>query len=109
MEEELVDTHCFLQATFHLTLIFRTPQIKQLEYKGRNILKKLFEAFMENYTGGKSASNSSRRNWKRPFGKSRRKTGRLLGDYLSSLSDAACIRIYRRLFDPPTAPLPTFT
>lgn len=81
-------------------LIFHTPQIKQLEYKGRNILTKLFVAFNENYTSGKKRLELLPKNVEAEIDKDPIQTQRLLGDYLSSLTDAACIRIYRRLFDP---------
>ncbi|MGB8355820.1 MAG: dNTP triphosphohydrolase [Chthoniobacteraceae bacterium] len=81
-------------------LIFHTPQIKQLEYKGRNILTGLFQSFQENYSLGKEALQLLPQNVEVLLKTNPGATNRLLGDYLSGLTDAACIRIYRRLFDP---------
>lgn len=81
-------------------LIFHTPQIKQLEYKGRNILTGLFESILENYSLGKKSLQLLPQNVEALLLKTPGETHRLLGDYLSGLTDAACIRIYRRLFDP---------
>lgn len=80
-------------------LIFKTPQVKQLEYKGKHILSELFLALRENYQSKKPlrlvplATEAL-------FLKDPEKLDRHLADYLSGLTDNAVIRSYRRLFDP---------
>jgi dGTPase len=80
-------------------LIFRTPQIKQLEYKGRRIITELFRALRENYRAKKPVSLVPKR-IETQITRHPESTERLLGDYLSGLTDATCVHIYRRLFDP---------
>ena len=80
-------------------LIFRTPQIKQLEYKGRNIIKQLFRSLRDNYRSARPASLVPQR-VEGLILRNPENTDRLLGDYLSGLTDATCVHIYRRLFDP---------
>lgn len=83
-------------------LIFHTPQIRQLEYKGRRILAELFKAFRENYSpdNGKKPLHLLPKTVAEAIAKSPEQIDRLIADYLSGLADPACIRIYRRLFDP---------
>lgn len=80
-------------------LIFRTPQIKQLEYKGCRILADLFRTLLENYSSGKPFSLLPC-DVEDQIARTPARTERLLGDYLSRLTDAAAIRLHRRLFDP---------
>ncbi len=80
-------------------LIFRTPQVKQLEYKGRRILSELFLALRENYSTKKALSLVPQ-STEALITKSPDQIDRVLADYLSGLTDTAVIRTYRRLFDP---------
>ncbi len=80
-------------------LIFRTPQIKQLEYKGRRVLTDLFLALRKNYSS-KKPLRLVPQSAEDLFAKSPEQLDRLLADYLSGLTDTAAIRIHRRLFDP---------
>ena len=81
-------------------LIFRTPQIKQLEYKGRNILVNLFRALRDNYADPKKSLHLLPQATEAQLAKTPDQPARLWGDSLPGLTDPACIRIYRRLFDP---------
>ncbi|MEA3188578.1 MAG: dGTPase [Chthoniobacter sp.] len=80
-------------------LIFQTPQIKQLEFKGRRILTELFEMLREAYAEKANARLL-------PAEVELRiecglvPTERILCDHLSAMTDAELIRTYRRLFDP---------
>jgi dGTPase len=80
-------------------LIFQTPKIKQLEYKGRLIITELFQALRENYSTAQPLSLVPPAT-EALFKKSPDLSDRLLADYLSGLTDTAAIHIYRRLFDP---------
>lgn len=80
-------------------LIFRTPEIKQLEYKGRRLLTDLFRALRENYSS-KKPFNLLPLPVEAQIAGAPDRIDRFLGDYLSRLTDAAAIRLHRRLFDP---------
>lgn len=80
-------------------LIFQTPQIKQLEFKGRRILAELFATLREAYAGSAAARLLPREIEERiELGATPRE--RILCDYLSAMTDAEVIRTHRRLFDP---------
>lgn len=79
-------------------LIFRTPQIKQLEYKGRRILGDLFRTLAENYSSEKPLRLIPG-DVENQIASAPGNIGRLLGDYLSRQTDAAAIHLHRRLFD----------
>ncbi|MGJ8652388.1 MAG: dGTP triphosphohydrolase [Opitutaceae bacterium] len=85
-----------------LDLIFRSPQLQQIEFKGGYILERVFKALREN--GGeqasqlqvlptqvqellKTATNSNERQ-------------RRLCDYTAGLTDGLAMRTYKRLYDP---------
>ncbi len=84
-------------------VIFRSPQLQQIEYKGAFVLKRLFEALTENYLDTPRrpiaflpvavAALVEREN--DPSRRIRR-----LADYLAAMTDSAAIRTYKRLFDP---------
>jgi dGTPase len=80
-------------------LIFRTPQIKQLEYKGRRVLVQLFQALRENYSRPRPMRLVPQ-SVETLISMAPAEADRTLADYLSSLTDTAAIRIHRRLFDP---------
>lgn len=83
-------------------LIFQTPQVKQLEFKGRRLLHDLYDAFSTNYaTGGAKLSlappHIERQLLEAP---DRPERERVLCDYVAGMTDAFAVRTYRRLFDP---------
>lgn len=80
-------------------LIFQTPQIQQLEFKGRRILSELFRALRENYAGPAPA-HLLPPEVEAELRRAENGHERILCDHLSALTDAGVIRIYRRLFDP---------
>ncbi len=84
-------------------LIFQSPQIQQVEFKGSFILDRLFQALMDHYISPAARSLGILprmeahliREEPSEEGKARR-----VCDYLAGLTDGEAIRIYRRLFDP---------
>lgn len=94
---------CKLMKKLSMALVFRTPQIHQTEYKGRRILKKLFEVFEKEYVllekpryqllpahYGRAIAAAADDKWKY----------RIICDYISGMTDGFVVRTYRRLFDP---------
>lgn len=86
-----------------LDIIFRSPSILQIEFKGGFILDRLFAALRENYLEAdkpKLAFLPAR--WNATLGAAPTTTARarLVCDFLADLTDGAAIRLYRRLFDP---------
>lgn len=76
-------------------LVFRSPQVQQIEFKGTYMLQKMFEVFMDNHNLlpksvqliVKAESNEQRRT-------------RLICDHIAGMTDGFAQRTYRRLFDP---------
>ncbi len=86
-----------------LDIIFRSPSILQIEFKGGFIIDRLFAALRENYIEAhppKLAFLPAR--WNATLGEAKTTTARarLVCDFLADLTDGAAIRLYRRLFDP---------
>jgi dGTPase len=86
-----------------LDLVFRSPQLQQLDHKADRVLGELFSIFADNYLGGK----------KRPLRLLPAETeaalsaapdeavaARLICDILAKLTDRFAVRTYRRLTDP---------
>lgn len=94
---------CHLYKSIAFDLIFQSPQIQQVEFKGSFILERLFQALMDHYLGTRSKSLKIIPS---PFGEwilEEVKDGvkaRLICDYLAGLTDGEAVRLYRRLFDP---------
>lgn len=85
-------------------LIFQSTTIQQIEFKGSRLLETLFDAIMDNYSGG---SGSRRLKLVPGFehqlfldapGNSER--ARLVCDFLSGLTDGQAVRYYKKWFDP---------
>lgn len=83
-------------------LVFRTPQLHQMEFKGNHMIQKMFETFTENYvdkiTGIELLPNFTNNLIKQESDKSDR--ARLVCDYLAGMTDAFALINYKRLFDP---------
>ena len=83
-------------------LVFRSPQLHQMEFKGNNMIKKMFEVFSDNYidevTGIKLLPNFTNNLIKEEKDKTQR--ARLVCDYLAGMTDAFALTNYKRLFDP---------
>jgi dGTPase len=86
-------------------LIFRSPQLEQLEFKGRYILKRLFEAFLQGGPGNFSLNRAIlptvlREKIKHIDDSDYVAVARIICDYFSEQTDISLPRIYKRLFDP---------
>lgn len=92
-----------LYADLSRELVFQTPQICQLEFKGDHLLKGLFGAFNAVYVDGKDVSMSllprDTEEWVRAEPDTRRRA-RLICDYIAGMTDVFAVRTYKRLFDP---------
>ncbi len=94
---------CALYKRIALDLIFRSPQIQQIEFKGGFILTRLFNALAEQFVDGKTdglrilppATADLIR-----CEATERGRFRLLCDAIASLTDGQAVRTYKRLFDP---------
>ncbi|HEY5893583.1 MAG TPA: dNTP triphosphohydrolase [Chthoniobacterales bacterium] len=84
-------------------LVFRSPQIRQLEHKGDRILEQTFKAFLD-FTLNPAPSALSLfptgvENTIRSL-ESAAERARVMCDYLAGMTDGFAIRSYKRLFDP---------
>jgi dGTPase len=103
--EAEVETENNLYKRLAVDLIFRSPQLEQLEYKGRYILEKLFTAFLE---GGpddftlnvKILPNVLREKLKHIDKKDYVAVARMVCDHFAEQTDISLPKIYKRLFDP---------
>lgn len=84
-------------------LIFRSPQIEQMEFKGRYIIEKLFHAFMSGEDGGLNTRilpHEMRDKLTDEILASKILSSRLVCDYFAEQTDVSLPRLFRRLFDP---------
>lgn len=83
-------------------LVFRSPQLHQMEFKGNNMIAKMFKVFTENYineiTGIELLPNFTNNLIKQESSQNER--ARLVCDYLAGMTDAFALTNYKRLFDP---------
>jgi len=85
-----------------IDLVFRSPQLHQLEHKGAHLLQNIFNALRENYMEGEKASTNLL-----PHDAERAVRGaadqnqkmRLLCDHIAGMTDGFAVRTYKRLFD----------
>lgn len=99
---------CRLHKAIAVDLIFKSPPLQQIEFKGGFLLQQLFSAFSEHLLGladqPLNILPAPYANWIRPDDPPAQKL-RLLCDYLSALTDAQAVRAYKRLFQPDFASL----
>nr|MEE4266566.1 dNTP triphosphohydrolase [Candidatus Krumholzibacteria bacterium] len=93
-----------LYARLAVNLVFRSPQVCQLEHKGHIMLGRLFQALAANYlVDGKPKlvllSGDFEQEMK-AAGQDRHRQARVICDYLAGMSDGFASRIYKRMFDP---------
>ncbi len=93
---------CKLLKVLAVQLVFHTPQVHQLEYKGGEMLRTLFQVMEEEYVQKKTPKN-----YLLPAhyhaalaGADEQTKRRTLCDYLSGMTDGFVVRTYKRLFDP---------
>lgn len=93
---------CTLLKMLAVGLVFHTPQVHQLEYKGGEILRKLFTVMEEEYIQkdkpGYRLLPAHYHNAMQSGDEHERR--RMLCDYISGMTDGFVVRTYKRLFDP---------
>ncbi|HTY11860.1 MAG TPA: dNTP triphosphohydrolase [Bacteroidota bacterium] len=83
-------------------LVFRSPQLHQLEHKGGYILKKIFTAFQENYLQKANSKTNLLPHDTEQRVRAAAAPGermRLLCDHIAGMTDGFAVRTYKRLFD----------
>lgn len=99
--DEAIERECNLYKIIAVDLIFKSPQVQQNEYRGRYLLKRLFEALEETYIeSGKSGLRILPDHWDQRVRETNEKAARyrIMCDALSSFTDGEAIRLYQRLF-----------
>ena len=85
-------------------VVFWSPQLQHLEYKGNFLLKRMFQALTESFpnSGSEHGINFLPTNLSKSLlaTSDERQRMRLLCDFLSGMTDGYAIRFYRRLFSP---------
>jgi dGTPase len=83
-------------------VVFNSPQLHQLEFKGKNMIRSIFRAFAKNYVAaiGKSMLLPREVDVLIRRTKNQGLRARLLCDQLAGMTDDFATRTYRRLFDP---------
>jgi dGTPase len=98
---EDVRAECALYKRLAVDLVFRAPQLQQLDFKADRLLSQLFGALADNYLGNIRPLHLLPPDLETGLigagGDERR---RRLCDLLASLTDAAAIRLHRRLIEP---------
>lgn len=102
-----VDPHvrevCQLHKRIAVDLIFRSPSLQQIEFKGGYLLTRLFSAYAEHILGEHPKPlrllPEPINQWIHTETDPDRKR-RLLCDHLASLTDGQAIRAYKRLYEP---------
>jgi dGTPase len=84
-------------------LVFFSPEIYQLEHKRDFILRKIFQAFFENYLSHENSSvvllpQDVEQSVRSEMDTVRR--ARLICDYIAGMTDGFAVRTYKRLYDP---------
>ena len=101
VEPEIVEA-CDVYKNLSYELVFLQPGLKQLEFKGRQMLLKLWDALGESAlsaSGGEGLLSGADEQ-EIQLAETEKEKHRLLSDYLSSLTDLSAKRLYLRLFDP---------
>lgn len=93
-----------LYARLAVSLVFRSPQVCQLEHKGGIMLDRLFCALQDNYMGDGPPpltllSGDFEQEMSLALGDQHRQA-RIICDYLAGMTDGFASRIYKRMFDP---------
>lgn len=99
---EEVRQRCRLYKKLARQLVFKTPQVHQLEFKGGKVLTRLFEALLEN-----AMQPAHKRLALLPSGYAAMvdaaeegQKARIVCDYVSGMTDAFVVKTYKRMFDP---------
>lgn len=93
-----------LYARLARSLVFRSPQVCQLEHKGGWMLERIFTALADNYLHTETpALTLLARDFEAEIARAQgdpRRRARIICDYLAGMTDGFASRIYKRLFDP---------
>ncbi len=93
-----------LYARVAVNLVFRSPQVCQLEHKGHIMLGRLFQALADNYLVDGPPKlvllSGDFEQEMKAAGQDRQRQSRVICDYLAGMTDGFASRIYKRLFDP---------
>jgi len=93
-----------LYARLAVNLVFRSPQVCQLEHKGEHMLRRLFEALTENYLDCERPKlallSKDFETEMSQAGPDHDVRARIICDYLAGMTDGFASRIYKRMFDP---------
>jgi len=83
-------------------LVFRSPQLHQMEYKGKYMIGKMFDLFKENYIDSTGKMKLLPEFTDRIIRGEKNKVqrARLVCDQIAGMTDSYAMRTYRRLFDP---------
>lgn len=83
-------------------LVFHSPQLHQMEYKGKYMIEKMFRLFEDNYvtknSGMKLLPDFTDKIIRTE--KNKKLRARLVCDQIAGMTDSYAMRTYRRLFDP---------
>ncbi|MEB3198525.1 MAG: dNTP triphosphohydrolase [Candidatus Sericytochromatia bacterium] len=88
---------CILMGVEYVLLI-RNPRVTTLEYKGRHIVQRLFEAHAQPDAGDLFPVDV--REWWEAVRNEERPRLRVVCDYIASMTDGHALRLYQRLFEP---------
>ncbi|HDR04823.1 MAG TPA: dNTP triphosphohydrolase [Candidatus Marinimicrobia bacterium] len=104
--EIIAENKLYKQIAFQI--IFQSPQIQQLEFKGQYLYRRLFESFIQ-FGENLPIINTAilpkimRRKISQMTQENRlsnESSGRLICDFLAEQTDNSLVRLYKRLFDP---------
>ncbi len=99
---EPVAEECDLFKRIAVDLIFKSPRLQQIEFKGGHLLDALFGAYREHYIeapgDGLRILPPETHRWISQETDARTRA-RLLCDHLSAMTDSEALRMHRRLFD----------
>jgi dGTPase len=93
---------CSLLKMLAVGLVFHTPQVHQLEYKGGEILRKLYTVMETEYVLKEKPGYQllPSHYHKAMLNSDEHGKRRMLCDYISGMTDGFVVRTYKRLFDP---------
>ncbi len=98
-----VQKECNVYKRISKDIVFDSPQISQLEYKGHFMLERIFEALLNNYIEKKTEFLLLPDDMERVIHADildNVKKIRMLCDYIAGMTDRYAARFYKRLFDP---------
>lgn len=102
--EKHTEDECRLYKSIANDLIFQSPQLQRIEFKGGFILGKIFDALVDNYVTPKQGRRlkilpEKLSAWVEQAESDDLKM-RILCDHLSDMTDRLAIRTYKRLYNP---------